>query len=201
MLATLSLPITNPSHANDNIADLETIPTAEDGSIQPLQQCWFDATACECLADGVWGVCRRNCESSQDCPSGTTCQAMQIADEGAQMVCIPPPLDCGWLTYEGQCQQNSVSYCGVFGPTGVDCKGFAGDNGRPMRCAMIEGFAQCVENHQCGRESRGPYVTRTTAYERMHQARAEGYSTSNSIVPMWDQGSRLFGFYIYHGDC
>jgi hypothetical protein len=44
----------------------------------------------------------------------------------------------------------------------------------------------------------GPFATQDTAWQRFNQARSQGYSVSNGVVPCWDgSGTRGYCFNVF----
>lgn len=57
---------------------------------------------------------------------------------------------------------------------------------------------QLAQARQCERRA-GPFVTQDTAWRRWREARAQGRSVSQGVVPCRDQyGTRGYCFFVFH---
>ncbi len=64
------------------------------------------------------------------------------------------------------------------------------DAGRPVPEGRLQFVGQCQERV-------GPFVTQTTAYQRLQQAQSQGYAVSG-VFPCYDGGSRGYCFNVFY---
>ncbi|MEM8956740.1 MAG: hypothetical protein AAGC86_02890 [Pseudomonadota bacterium] len=54
-----------------------------------------------------------------------------------------------------------------------------------------------VQYNECWQEV-GPFATQDRAWAMWRQARGQGYSVSNGVVPCWSGGSRGYCFRVFY---
>ena len=64
------------------------------------------------------------------------------------------------------------------------------DAGQPVAEGRLQLVGQCQERV-------GPFVTQTTAYQRLQQAQSQGYAVSG-VFPCYDGGSRGYCFNVFY---
>lgn len=53
-----------------------------------------------------------------------------------------------------------------------------------------------AQRREC-RQRMGPFVTQETAWQRWRQARAQGHTLSQGVVPCYGQGIRGYCFFVF----
>jgi hypothetical protein len=56
---------------------------------------------------------------------------------------------------------------------------------------------QLAQYRECSQRV-GPFATQTTAWQRWRQARDQGYSVSNGVVPCYLDGTRGYCFFAFY---
>ena len=59
------------------------------------------------------------------------------------------------------------------------------------------GQLDALLNQECSQRI-GPFVTQTTAWQRWREAKSQGYSTSNGVVPCYESYTRGYCFFVYY---
>jgi hypothetical protein len=93
------------------------------------------AVTCLGLSDGS-GVCIDVCGVGRGCPEGFACNTLPY-DGAIYDICLPNT-SCGDLDYKGECQGDTLRYCGTEGPLEVDCSQGSSPEGAPLTCGLID---------------------------------------------------------------